>query len=217
VPVTGSRWLSLVVLIVALVVVAAGAFLFGRSTADASASADPTKPSWLFSQTAGSGSVAPNGDGTFTLTLNEVDPNVVAFTDRPDRQSVMGRVENLVRFWPQLFKESAPNGVLVAHNAADATDSAVLELMDPAIKGSTLTFKVRVLENEGGPASGDARYDFEKVSLFIDDVQAYYACMTPNLEAEVDPPGVVEAVPSKVELAAFEKTCKDNGGLVNLV
>ena len=159
--------------IVALVVVLVGAvgFALGSQMQEKSSSADeePTT-NWLFTQTADSGSISPNGDDTWTLTLTDVDPVVLGFTDRPLREAQAGTVERLVDAWPELFSDSNPNGVVVAHNPSGATNSAVVELMEPKLNGSTMTYTVRVLTNEGGPAEAGVSYDFEQVSVFIDDV-----------------------------------------------
>lgn len=148
---------------------------------------------WLFSHTANNGSISPNTDGTWTLTLTDVDPVVLGFTDRPLRDAQAGSVERLVEAWPVMFGDANPNGVVVAHNATGDTNSAVVELMDPVLAGSTLTYTVRVLTNEGGEAAANTSYDFEQVSVFIDDVSVTsWACENPN-GGLVDPPGVLNA------------------------
>lgn len=174
------------------------------STADA-----PQVSKWLFTQTADGGSISPNGDGTWTLTLTNVDPVVLGFTDRPLREAQAGSVERLINSWSEIFGDSNPNGVVVAHNASGATNSAAVELMEPKLDGSTITYKVRVLTNEGGPAQPGVVYDFEKVSLFIDDVPvSSWACEDPT-GGLVDPPGVINA---PVAPNVWRSECQINGG-----
>ena len=133
----------------------------------------------MFSYTARSGSMVEQPDGTYLLTLEHADENIVAFTDRPDRDTGIVPAAALVEEWPNLFADSAPNGVMVEHDPKGGTDSWVVELHDPAIDGSTVTFRVTVLDEEDHSASASRLtnevYDtpptqFRAVSLFIDDV-----------------------------------------------
>ena len=135
-------------------------------------------PSWLFSHTSDSGSLQDNDDGTFTLTLNDIDPHTIAFTDRPDRDSEIIDTAALVEAWPTMFADSAPNAVLVEHQPTGEANSVVLTLENPQLSGSTLTFDALVLaeevpssvENHAGPIHLTPPATFEAASLFIDDV-----------------------------------------------
>lgn len=201
-----KAWIAaaLVAVVVGVVGFALGSQAQGNSSADGEETAN-----WLFSQTADGGSISPNGDDTWTLTLTDVDPVVLGFTDRPLREAQAGSVEKLVDSWPELFGDSNPNGVVVAHNQSGATNSAVVELMEPKLNGSTLTYTVRVLTNEGGPAEAGVAYDFEQVSVFIDDVSVTsWACESPN-GGLVDPPGVLNA---PIAPNLWRSDCEVNGG-----
>lgn len=178
----------LVVALVALVF-GIGGFLVGTR---ASAGSDENAANWLFSQTADTGTIAPNGDGTWTLTLSDVDPTYIAFTDRPVREASLGDLPLLVDQWGDLFADSDPNAVVVAHNEAGDTNSAVVQLSDPVLDGSTLTYTARVLTNEGGPAEPGVTYDFGQVSVFIDDVDYIWRCIDPVYGGVIEPPEVFE-------------------------
>ena len=205
---THKAWI--VVGVAALAAVAVVAFALGARTQSTSASPEAPTSNWLFSQTADAGSISPNGDGTWTLTLTDVDPVVLAFTDRPLRDAQAGTAERLVEAWPDMFGDSNPNGVVVAHNAEGATNSAVVELMDPAIDGSTMTYTVKVLTNEGGPAESGRSYSFEQVSVFIDDVKVTsWACEAISGGGVVDPPGVLNA---PIAPDVWRSECEINGG-----
>ena len=205
---THKAWI--VVGVAALAAVAVVAFALGARTQSTSASPETQTSNWLFSQTADAGSISPNGDGTWTLTLTDVDPVVLAFTDRPLRDAQAGTAERLVEAWPDMFGDSNPNGVVVAHNAEGATNSAVVELMDPAIDGSTMTYTVKVLTNEGGPAVSGRSYSFEQVSVFIDDVKVTsWACEAISGGGVVDPPGVLNA---PIAPDVWRSECEINGG-----
>lgn len=164
-------------LIAATVVLAAGAagvvWWFLDSQQDRTAS-------WLFSHTSDSGSLQENADGTFTLTLNEIDPHSIAFTDRPDRDSAIIDTAALVEAWPTMFADSAPNAVLVEHQPIGEANSVVLTLQNPSLSGTTLTFDALVLteevpsnvENHAGLIHHTPPANFQEASLFIDDVPA---------------------------------------------
>ena len=199
---------SWIVVVLVAVVFGAGGFAIGSLSQSPAGTSDEQTSNWLFSQTADAGTIAPNNDGTWTLTLTGIDPNVLGFTDRPLREAEVGRVERLVEAWPVMFADADPNGVVVAHNDAGETNSAVVQLMDPVLDGSSMTYTVKVLTNEGGPAEPGATYDFGQVSVFIDDVAIVdWVCAGPN--GVVDPPGVLN---SPVAPEAWRQKCAVNGG-----
>lgn len=203
---TKRAWI--VVVLVAVVMGTVGYAIGARGQGSSSATSEQTS-NWLFSHTADAGSISPNGDDTWTLTLTDVDPVVLGFTDRPLRDAQAGTVERLVEAWPEMFEDSNPNGVVVAHNDSGDTNSAVVELMDPRLNGSTLTYTVRVLTNEGGPAEPGLVYDFEQVSVFIDDVPVTsWACESPT-GGVVDPPGVLNA---PIAPEVWRSECQIKGG-----
>lgn len=138
-------------------------------------------PSWLFSHTSDSGSFQDNGDGTFTLTLNNIDPHIIAFTDRPDRDSAIIDTADLVADWPDLFADSAPNAVLVEHQPTGAANSVVVTLDNPELAGATLTFEAVLLAeevpasvaNHAGTIHLTPPETFQEASFFIDDVPSW--------------------------------------------
>lgn len=163
-----------VIWVIALVVVVAvglGAawWITGRSESSAQ--------SWLFSHTADGGSFTDNGDGTFTLSLTGVDPHMVAFTDRPDRDAAIVDAETVIDAWPQLFAESDPNAVLVEHSSDGGSDSVVVTLSEPIFTGSGVTFTATPLMDEPpgnlvrlvGSMHATPPVTFAHASLFIDD------------------------------------------------
>jgi hypothetical protein len=200
---------TLIVCVLVVVLVGVGGYLVGARI-NSTPTADATQEAnWLFSQTADAGSIAPNGGNTWTLTLTGVDPNVLGFTDRPLREAQVGKVERFIEAWPVMFGDANPNGVVVAHNSEGATNSAVVELMDPVLDGTSLTYVVRVLTNEGGPAAPGTTYDFGQVSIFIDDVKlTSWVCEDPN-GGVIDPPGQVDA---PVVPAVWRSECEAKGG-----
>jgi hypothetical protein len=214
--------------LVAVVLVAAGGTWLVLDRAGDDSTGDPVaaveeSPSWLFSHTADGGTLTANGDGTYALTLSGIDPNVMAFTDRPDRQTAILTAQDLVEAWPSMFADSAPNAVLVEHDPAGDTDSLVIVLTDPALDGSTVTYTVEILEDEAHPSSVDGIVDsphveppaeFADVSLFIDDVNleaSVFSCVNGNGKL-ISPPGTIPIVYKPT--APYMKLCSDAGGTV---
>lgn len=221
-----SAWIA--GLAVVAIVIAGGTWIMidrGGSEEDAEPIGDPVAdeaPSWLFSHTADAGTLTENPDGTYELTLTGIDPNVMAFTDRPDRQTAIIGADHLVDGWPSIFADSAPNAVLVEHTPDGATDSLVLVLTEPRLEDRTLSFTADVLEDEAHPSGLDGMVgephatppsSFSAASLFIDDVnmdESGYACLV-NGQA-VTPPGFVPIYYKPI--APFAKVCDDAGGTV---
>jgi hypothetical protein len=188
----------------------------GQDAADAT-------PSWLFSHTADSGTLTPRADGTYDLALNGIDPNVIAFTDRPDRQTSIIEVAHLVEAWPAMFADSPPNAVLVEHDPAGTSDSLVVVLTEPRLEGTTLTYRAAVLDEEDHPdqvtglvnsAHAEPPASFSTVSMFIDDVNldaSVFECVNGSGQL-ITPPGTMPIYYKPT--APFVKLCSDVGGTV---
>ena len=101
------------------------------------------------------------GDGK--LTLKGLAPTTLFFSDRPDR--VTGHIPSreFVESWdkgPDSFASNPPNAVLSIFASDDVTD-IVVELKDPVLVGSDLTYSIEILDGEM-PISGGP------IALFID-------------------------------------------------
>ncbi len=139
---------------------------------------DAEDSSWLFSHTADGGAIEQQPDGSYRLTLTGIDPHVMAFTDRPVRDTQIMGIQALADSWDELFANAPPNAVLVEHNSQGQADSLVLELTSPQVEGDSLTFSARVLDNESaqgvrgliGTLRSDIPSTFDEASLFIDDI-----------------------------------------------
>ena len=178
VPLSFKRVLS----VAALVLMAAGCL---ASPASGQAAAKPEEVSLLFAQTAPRGTLRPaEGEGRFTLTLRDVAPQVVWFTDRPARHTGHLPVRGFVNQWASFgFVEDPPNAALTLLGAHHTRDTVVLELDSPRyvkkIKG--IRYSVLILDEASGNLEHyeDHRDDsipeeFRSPSLFIDDVAAQY-------------------------------------------
>ena len=118
---------------------------------------DSKNTSYLFVISGTSGSL--KGD---TLTLNGV-PNVIYFSDRPDRVAGHMSLSNFVEMWDKgvdSFKADPPNATLSV-SKEDEARNVVVELTCVEQKKDSVVFKVVLLEGKGIES-------FEASSLFID-------------------------------------------------
>jgi hypothetical protein len=86
-----------------------------------------------------------------TLTLKDVAANAIIFADRPVRSAGHALTAHLLEEWdeslPDSFAKDPPNAtVSVFSKDAASVSDAVVVLTSPKLDGSTLTFKVDVLE-----------------------------------------------------------------------
>jgi hypothetical protein len=127
--------------------------------------AAPTKATeFLFVQTAKN---IEYRDGV--LTLQEVSPVTVFFSDRPKR--IVGHVRNdlFLKKWTEggnSFKSDPPNAVLSVFNQKTPPSGAVVVLSNPRLNGDNLAYDVRTLKG-ALPADGI------EGTLFIDGSSGY--------------------------------------------
>ena len=145
----------------------AGAVLLGTALLAGPALADPTETvkaagkgsSWLFIQTASQ----MQFDGK-TLTLTNVSPSVVMFTNRPARVAEAIPTAKFLTNWDQgganSFQSSPPNAGLTSL-VDGKLQTATVALTQPHLDGTTLTYEARVVEGNPPQAGGTS-------SLFID-------------------------------------------------
>jgi len=144
---------------------AAGAALMGAAIKMPSAHAEDKSQEdvqYLFVQTA-KGAVLKKG----RLTLNDVAPTMIFFSDRPKRIAGHMTVADFVDIWNEdkgknSFQADPPNAT-VSVFAEDHIVDAVFELKNPRLKGNNIEYDIAVLEKEEPLPSGP-------VSLFIDPV-----------------------------------------------
>src|SRR6266446_4400975 len=97
------------------------------------------------------------------LVLQGVNPVTVCFTDRPARLAGHMQTSKFVPFWSNgkdSFLKDNPNATLSVVNSDNVSD-LVVELSNPQLSGTDLTYDARILEGTP-PANGGA------CALFID-------------------------------------------------
>ena len=131
-----------------------------NSTPTTTADGHSDKPSMLFVQTCSSGTF----DGK-TITLEGVGPTLY-FSDRPERIEGHLRTARMIENWAkgeQSFASEPPNAVLSAFGPGSVSNMTV-ELTNPRISGTTLSYSVSVL-------GGSVPARFAEASLFIDNLR----------------------------------------------
>lgn len=144
-------------------VVVAATLMIGQAFAEPGAvtRAAGKDAKWLFVQTAQSSEF----DGK-TLVLRNVSPTVVMFTDRPVRAADTLSTDVFLKLWSkdgqEGFRSKPPNAGLT-RLVDGRLQAAALELSDPHLEGTTLTFTAKVL---GGSPAASAK----ETSVFFDDI-----------------------------------------------
>ena len=140
----------------------------------------PAEPTFLYVQTAASGSLTPTEAGDiWRLTLNGASPDTVYFSDRPARETGRESTENFITAWDEgedSFADNPPNAALDIFGSDGEQHVLILELLDVAYDSEAriLTYDVVILnEDLDDPALFSA---FENAALFIDSTYKSYNC-----------------------------------------
>jgi hypothetical protein len=137
-----------------------------RDVSDAAVDEDTGGAGLLYVQRAPSGSTSIDGDGSNTITFDDVETDTTWFQDRPGRRAGRIPTAQLVSSWAGIFGDDPPNAAieLIAHDGSQSTH--VVELRNPSLDDSgALTYAF-------DPAEGDdveLPASFGSVSIFIDD------------------------------------------------
>lgn len=126
----------------------------------AAASDDASKADFLFVQTADSMAFAADAN---RLTLRDVGPSTLFFTDRPERIAGNMSTESFIPFWSEgtdSFLSDPPNADLSIMVNGELRQ-VVVELRDPRMVEGNLEYTVKLIE-------GDMPIVADNVSLFID-------------------------------------------------
>lgn len=144
----------------------------------------------LFVQTATAGTFIQK-DGRNILTLVDVSPSTVWFSDRPHRITGHEGTDIFVAKWAEgknSFADNPPNAALDISDSIKSTDVIIVELTNPVYspESQTLQYDVIILQEatEGlthyaKDADATIPTRFSKVALFIDD-EDLDSVLTPN-------------------------------------
>jgi hypothetical protein len=144
----------------------------GKAYAQLEENVTSSEPSFLFIQSAQSGSLSQINDTAYTLELNDVADKTVSFADRPDRIVESVDTSGFVGNWSaneDSFAIDPPNAALVVlDNSVDASeqDIAIVELFNPVYDedSDSLTYDAR----PDNATSIDLPDEFGQTVLMID-------------------------------------------------
>jgi hypothetical protein len=114
---------------------------------------------FLFVQSAKSMSFSNN-----VLTLHDVAPLTIFFSDRPKRLAGHMRTSSFLSHWKKganSFKKSPPNATLSIFSPGSTVAEVVVELTEPRLDGKNIAYKTKVLSGKLPTKGGES-------SLFID-------------------------------------------------
>lgn len=104
---------------------------------------------WLFTLRADQAVMALDAEGRGRVELGDVDPTVVAFTDRPAHQAGTETVTSFAEKWADRFDGDPPQAALVSERPSE---TLVLEVERFTVSGGTATLDVRVVAEVPGAA-----------------------------------------------------------------
>jgi hypothetical protein len=116
-------------------------------------------PQWLTVMKAEQGKFQESTGGDYTLTLTGVKPEMLAFTNRPDRQAQRWDTTEFLDNWAGQFDNDPPNAVI------SAGGESAITINDPKISGDTVTFTASPLPGQTLPTD-----TINQPTLFIDGV-----------------------------------------------
>ncbi len=134
----------------------------------------------LFVQTAVSGSFTPveGSENSYTLTLKNVSPATVYFSDRPERIAGHLNTKDFLDRWGKMgFQNDPPNAAVDVPEADDEVDLVVVKLSDQKYdpEADTLKYTASVIKQPNHDYAvfnelhdGKIPDTFNEVSLFID-------------------------------------------------
>ena len=146
------------------------------------------QPEWLMVMNAETGEFQPAGD-SYTLTLEGVDAEMLAFTDRPEREAQTWDTSAFLDYWQSEFGDDPPNAVV----SADGVRVAVT-LSDPRVgmsarddgavtpSAGAVTFTATPLPGQEPPTS-----IITQPTLFIDDALGLFWAPPPGPPPDCGP------------------------------
>jgi hypothetical protein len=126
-------------------------------------------------QAAGGRLEPAEGEGAMRLTLENVAPRTLAFTDRPQRVAAEVDMRRFVERWNAEYQGAPPNAALSIAGDGDRPQVVVLEVSSPSLEGRDVRFAARSISPAGArraglrpPSGGGPPEEFEDATLFVD-------------------------------------------------
>ncbi|MDF0682392.1 MAG: hypothetical protein P0116_15655 [Candidatus Nitrosocosmicus sp.] len=141
------------------------------TSASGSSGNNITEATFLFIQSAQSGSLSEVNATTSTLELNDVSNKTIVFSDRPDRIISSIDTADFIGNWStgvNNFAIDAPNVALVVDDKAEQKqDLGVIELFNPVYDSEANTLRYNIV-SENGTSFGGLPGQFGQSTLVID-------------------------------------------------
>ncbi len=123
------------------------------------------------------------------MTLKDIGPTTLFFSDRPQRIAGHMTTEEMIPLWTEgkdSFAANPPNATLSVFGDDGKVSNVVVELRNPKLEGTNLSYDVRVLNGQV-PANGGSS------SLFIDVIVVRTApvVVAPRRAVIYGPPAVI--------------------------
>ena len=150
----GKYWKSLFIVLVVLCV---GVLV---PVAVISYNNNQEQPQWLMVIKATQGEFQESTGGDYTLTLTGVEPDLLAFTDRPERQAQRWYTTKFLNDWADEFNTDPPNAVIRGGNGETA-----ITINDPEVSGDTVTFTATPLPGQTVPTD-----TINQPTLLVDNI-----------------------------------------------
>ncbi len=155
---------------------------YANETTNQTCASKPAPTSYLFIQTADSGTLQANPAklGDYTLTLKKISPFVIYFSDEPKRVSGLMPLEKFLDLWNSKnsgFAKSLPNvgvNAFKMHSMFNRKDvDFVIVPKDPKYNAAnnTITYKVTILPGDI-KALPLTTLKFSNIALFFDNFMA---------------------------------------------
>jgi hypothetical protein len=117
------------------------------------------KYTYTFIQEGPSGSFVKDNSGNYTLTITEVIPYTVAFSDRPARDASFIEMDEFISGF-NFDPLNPPNAVILLKDANETADAIVVELTAPEYHAANKTIKY----------SAKVTHAFEFKSMWAEDI-----------------------------------------------
>jgi hypothetical protein len=143
------------------------------------------KVTFMFVQEAANGTFVKNADGNYTLTLLNVVPYTIYFSDQPEQIAGFAPMERFIAG----FCWKYPNAALSLVDADENEDTVILTVSKPLYDNKTLTYTAKILEDlvndrfsyHISRADAGIPEKFGRAALFIDDcADTFVDCYWPS-------------------------------------
>ena len=155
-----------------------GAVIIGSVYIEETRTPETLEPTFLYIQTASSGSLVQDGE-KLILTLHNVSPQTIYFADRPGRETGREPTGEFIDRWDDgrnSLADNPPNAALHVTDEHDVQHVLVIEILDAEYYADTNTLMYDVIVLDPPTESPIAFSYFKDAALFLDSTSKSYHC-----------------------------------------